>query len=360
MHIFIFILLGGLTLNALTSDTLREKALSKGLKPVPADYEKLRKMVDDPENPMSPAKIRLGKKLFFDKNLSKNRDIACAKCHDLDKGGEDSIPTAIGHEGRENPSHLNTPTILNTAFSKHLFWDARSPSLQDQAKGPMQASFEMASTPELIVERVRENPDYAPLFANAFGDTIQINFDNITKAIAAYEKILVTRADFDTFLEGDNDALTLQAQKGLELFIDLGCKGCHFGSAVGGQSIQQFPLRNYNSIIDLTSAYDDVNKKRHVTKISLNFKLYHPYPFENIGGFMGKDGAKKFRVPILRNITQGAPYFHNGIIKDLREAIFIMGRYQIGVDLNKRQIDAIEAFLQSLEGEVVDYDLDAL
>jgi cytochrome c peroxidase len=356
MRISLLIFLSVCTINAITPDAVREKALSKGLKPIPAGYEALRSLVDDPDNPMSREKIKLGKKLFFDKNLSLSRKIACAKCHDLQNGGEDSIPTAIGHENLENPRHLNTPTVLNTAFSKHFFWDGRSSSLNDQAKGPTQAPFEMASTPKMIVQRVKENPDYAPLFAHAFDQKDAISFDNVTKAIAVYEKTLVTRSKFDAFLEGNNSAINPQAQKGLELFIDLGCKGCHFGPAVGGQRIQQFPLRSYNSIIDLTSVYDDTSKKRHVTKIALNFKPYHPYPFENVGGFMGKDGNRKFRVPVLRNITQTAPYFHNGVVKDLREAIFIMGRYQIGVNLTTKQIDEIEAFMHSLEGEIVDFD----
>ncbi|OQX58653.1 MAG: hypothetical protein B5M52_05045 [Helicobacteraceae bacterium 4484_230] len=358
MRILLFLISVMLTAAAVAPDKLRELALSKGLKPIPSDYETLKSLVDDPDNPMSVEKIRLGKKLFFDKNLSRSRKIACAKCHDIDLGGEDGLPTAIGHNRLPNPSHLNSPTVLNTAFSKHLFWDGRSPTLRDQAKGPTQAPFEMASTPELIEERVKENPDYQPLFKSVFHEEGAITFDNITKAIAAYEKTLVTRSAFDDFLEGDDNALSPEAKKGLELFIDLGCKGCHFGHAIGGQKIQKFPLRDYNSIIDLTTVYDDKTKKRHMVNFAFNFRPYHPYPFENRGGFMGKDGARKFRVPILRNITQTAPYFHNGVVKELSEAIFLMGRYQIGVDLNERQIDEIEAFFKAVEGTIVDFDLE--
>ncbi len=343
---------------ALDSQELRQLAYDKGLKPSPSQYEQLKAEVDDPENPMTVAKIKLGKELFFDKNISKDRTISCATCHDITKGGEDGLPTAIGYHKLPNPSHLNSPTVLNTAYSKHLFWDGRSPSLRDQAKGPTVAPFEMASTPTLIEERVKENPAYRQQFSAIFGEDNPITFDTITKAIAVYEKTLVTRAEFDAFLEGDDNALTAKAKKGLELFIDLGCKGCHFGSGVGGQKIQKFPLRDYNAIIDLTSVYDDEAKKRRFKSLKLNFKPYHPYPFDNIGGFMGKDGTQNFRVPILRNITQTAPYYHNGVVKELREAIFLMGRYQIGVDLNDRQIDEIEAFLKSLEGELVDFDLD--
>ncbi|MFK5937531.1 MAG: cytochrome c peroxidase [Sulfurimonas sp.] len=344
-------------LNAASSQEIRQLALFKGLQPIPQDYHKLIKMVDDSNNPMSIQKIFLGKKLFFDKNLSISRKIACAKCHDINKGGEDGLPTAVGHNKLKNPKHLNTPTVLNTAFSKHLFWDGRAKSLREQAKGPMQAPFEMNATPELIVNRVKENLEYKQLFAEVFEGNNTITFNNITKAIAVYEKTLTTRSAYDKFLEGDDSAISKQAQEGLELFINLGCKACHFGPAIGGQKIQKFPLRNYNSIINLTSYYDDKEKKQHFKDISLNFKKRHPYPFKNIGGFLGKDDSKYFRVPILRNISQTAPYFHNGAIKELKKAIFIMGKYQIGVELSKEQIEKIEAFLKSLEGKLVDYSL---
>ena len=345
------------SLYAQTSNELRKLALSKGLAPIPSKYETLVSMVDDKNNPMSIDKIELGKKLFFDKNLSKDRTISCASCHDINKGGEDSIPTAIGYNKLENPSHLNSPTILNTAFSKHLFWDGRASTLREQAKGPAVAPFEMASSAELIEQRVSENSEYRELFKKVYAQEDAISFDNVTKAIAVYEKTLVTRGDYDRFLEGDDSALSKSAQKGLNLFIKLGCKGCHFGPAVGGQEIQQFPLRDYNSILHLTSTYYEETDKREVTDISLNFEMYHSFPFENIGGFMGKDGNKKFRVPILRNISKTAPYFHNGVVKTLREAISMMSTYQIGVDLTPQQLDNMEAFLESLDGEIVDYGL---
>jgi len=138
----------------------------------------------------------------------------------------------------------------------------------------------------------------------------------------------------------------------------MGCKGCHYGSAIGGQRIQKFPLRDYNAIIDLTTTFNEATKGRSVSQISFNFDMYHPYPFENKGGFLGKDGERIFRVPILRNISQTAPYFHNGVVKTLREAIQIMSKNQIGVDMSKGQLDAMEAFLKSLDGEIVDYKLE--
>ena len=337
-------------------ENLRQKALDKGLKPIPKDYATLKNQVDDKFNPLEKSKILLGKKLFFDKNLSRDRTISCASCHNIKKGGVDGKPTAIGYKSRPNPSHLNAPTVLNTAYSKHLFWDARAKSLREQAKGPSQATFEMAATPELIEKRVKENKEYTDAFKDIYGEDA-ITFDNITKAIAAYEKILVTRSRYDDFLDGNLSALTQQEQYGLNLFIDMGCKACHFGPAVGGQKIQKFPLREYNSIIDLTTTFDDTTHKRHFSQMSFNFKKYHPYPFENIGGFLGKDQTRYFRVPILRNISKTAPYFHNGVIKTLPEAIKIMAKYQLGIDLTKKQLDGLEAFLKSLDGEIVDYGI---
>lgn len=344
-------------LEIVASDLLIQKALSKGLQPIPKDFKTLKSQVDDPNNPITTPKVLLGKKLFNDKNLSKDRTISCASCHDITKGGEDSIPAAIGYHKLENPSHLNSPTVLNTAYSKHFFWDGRASSLREQAGGPMQALFEMASTPELVQERVKENPEYIPLFEAAYDFSDTMSFENITKAIAVYEKTLVTRGDFDRYLEGDESALNAKAKKGLNLFINLGCKGCHFGPAVGGQEIQQFPLRDYNSILRITSTYHEDTDSREVTDVSFNFEMYHPYPFENIGGFMGKDSNKKFRVPILRNISKTAPYFHNGVVKTLREAIALMSTYQIGVDLTPSQLDNMEEFLKSLDGDLVDFNI---
>ncbi len=335
-----------------SDDKLRQIALDKGLDPVPNSFEKIKKLFNNSKNPITLEKIKLGKKLFNDKNLSLSRKISCATCHDIKKGGEDGKPTAIGHLGRENPHHLNTPTVLNSAFATRLFWDASSPNLAHQAKGPAQAPFEMASTPQLIEQRVKENQEYIKQFKNIFGDDNSITFDNVTKIIATYEKILVTRGAFDKFLEGDDDAISTKAKKGLELFINIGCKGCHNGEAVGGEIIAKFPLRHYNGLFIPKFIYDG---KRSLDSVKINFNAqYKKYPFENKGNFLGKGSTQVFRVPILRNITQTAPYFHNGMVKDLDDAIQIMAKYQLGFDLNKEQISQIEEFLKTLEGDVVD------
>ncbi len=355
MKIFIAILLIFIC-NSFADSKLREIALDKGLDSVPNSFEKIKKLFDNEYNPITLDKIRLGKRLFNDKNLSLSRKISCATCHDIKKGGEDGKPTAIGHNGLENPHHLNTPTVLNSAFATRLFWDASSPNLADQAKGPSQAPFEMASTPELIEQRVKENSNYIEGFKNIFGNDNSITFDNVTKIIATYEKILVTRGDFDKFLDGDDDAINEKAKKGLELFINIGCKGCHNGEAVGGEIISRFPLRPYNGLLAPKFIYD--GNRRILDSVKIQFgKESAKYPIDTKGDFFGKKGTKLFRVPILRNITKTAPYFHNGTVQDLDEAIFIMGKHQLGIYLNKDQISQIEEFLKTLEGDVIDFGI---
>lgn len=332
-----FLLINLLLTVLLSSETLRKKALSRGLKPIPKDFATLIVQVDDKNNPMTINKIKLGKKLFNDKNLSLDKTLSCASCHDINKGGEDSIPTAIGYKNLKNPKHLNTPTVLNTAYSKHFFWDARASSLREQAKGPIQAHFEMASTPELVKKRTN------------------LSFEEVVRSIAVYEKTLVTRSRYDDFLDGNLNALNQQEQRGLNLFIDIGCKGCHFGPAIGGQKIQKFPLRDYNSILNITTTFNEDTKGRDIKDFSIGFKMYRPYPFENKGKFLGKNDERKFRVPILRNISKTGPYFHNGVVKTLKDAIKIMSKHQIGVELEKDQLGALEAFLNALDGKIVHY-----
>ena len=318
-------------------DQLRAYALSHGLAPVPKTYHEMLKVTDNPENRLSPAKIALGKKLYFDTILSRDKTISCQNCHLLEEGGDDNLPTAIGFHGLANPKHLNSPTVLNAALAKRQFWDGRAKDVEEQAGGPMQAPFEMNITPDLAVNRVAAVPEYQEAFRKVFGGegNESVTFANIRKAIGAYERTLLTRSAYDRFLEGDNNAIGAAAKRGLNLFIQKGCKGCHTGMSVGGQSLQQFPLRR---------ALGDIFKTE-------------PFPFLNTGGFLGKEGRRVFRVPILRNITKTAPYFHNGAVKELKEAIRIMSKYQIGEEFNKKQISDVEAFFKTLEGEIVPYNL---
>ena len=205
---------------------LIDLAYKNGLKSTPDNFKSLLLDLNVTAKELSKQKITLGKKLFFDTDLSLSRDISCASCHAAEKGGADARVTAIGHKDRQNPFHLNTPTILNAVFSKKFFWNGRSDTLQDQAKGPLQASFEMAITPELAEKRIGDKKEYEKMFLAAYGSN-EITFEKIANAIASYEKIMVTRGRYDSFLLGYTDALNVQEKKGLELFITKGCVGCH-------------------------------------------------------------------------------------------------------------------------------------
>ena len=321
-----------------SDDELRKVALSGNMLPVPKTYKELLKVIDNPDNPLSKEKILLGQQLFFDPILSLDRSISCASCHILKDGGDDNIPTAIGYKGRKNPYHLNSPTVLNAALAKAQFWDGRAKDVEEQAKGPIQSHVEMNLKKDEAVKRIKANKHYKEQFEKIFSDGV--TFENITKAIGAYERTLLTRSRYDKFLEGDNNAMSKEEKRGFALFIELGCKGCHTGMSVGGQSLQKFPLRRCKNLYDIECILS--GKK---------------FPFENIGGFLGKNAEQKFRVPILRNIDRTAPYFHNGNVKKLEDAVKIMANHQIGVELTKEQIKAIVAFLKSLNGEIVDYHI---
>lgn len=378
---------------------LRDKALEHGLKPLP--FEHLRKL---PSHEM----IELGKKLFFEKKLSKNRDISCASCHDIHNGGIDGLETAVGERNQPNPKHLNTPTILNAVFSKHYFWDGRSGTLSDQAKGPLQAGFEMASSPKLIVSRLYEDGSYEALFNEAFGSS-EITFEKTAEAIGAYEHTLITRSRYDEFLEGNLKALSFEETKGLELYIQNGCVGCHNGIGLGGQYMRKFPLlhhpiwsmTNQKTINEIREFYLEFLQNTKVPKEQrYNYLLEHlgiektqllrkgyfefydeeksyellsgvgcydchakrdfsidkatlkerAFIFKNYGGFLGKEKASRyFRVPLLRNVVKTAPYFHNGSVKTLREAVKIMLTYQSRKNVSNEDIDAITAFLKAVD-----------
>lgn len=326
----------------LSDDDLRETAMSRSMTPVPSNYKELLKVIDNPDNPMSREKIALGKELFSDTVLSQDKSISCASCHNLEEGGDDDISTAIGYLGRENPFHLNSPTVLNAALAKSQFWNASAKDVEEQAGGPIQAPFEMHMTPEEVETRLNQDQGYVEKFKALFPES-RVTFENVRKAIGAYERTLLTRGAYDRFLEGDNDAISKEAKRGMTLFMTKGCKGCHTGMSVGGQSVQKFPLRSYISEYIGLLFSDDIEIKES------------PFPFDNKGGFLGKDDNLRFRVPILRNISKTAPYFHNGSVEKLEEAVRIMSKYQIGDEFTPQEIDDMVAFLKTLDGELVEY-----
>ncbi|MBU0631562.1 cytochrome-c peroxidase [bacterium] len=296
---------------------LIQDAKNAGLLPIPADKKELNKLIDNPKNPITKEKVELGKKLFFDTRLSKSGLISCNTCHNLATGGVDGVSAAIGHKWTANPHHLNSPTVYNAVFFSSQFWDGRSPDVENQAQGPIQAAPEMAATPEHIVAVVTSMPAYVKEFKKAYGDK-KITFELVADTIATFERTLVTPAPYDKFLAGNEKALSKTQQRGLKTFIDKGCTTCHTGIALGGEMQM--------------------------------FGVVAPYKYAHIGDFKGnKDGMVK--VPTLRNITETAPYFHNGAVATLKEAIQEMGRIQLGVEITDKEAADIQAFFKSLDGK---------
>ena len=365
---------------------LRATAQSKGLKAIPNNYEDLLKMVNDENNPMSQEKIALGKELFFDAKLSLDDTISCSTCHMIsknaddkkiilnaitskkqpndmknanncvvchlsDESGTDRLSTAIGYKGATNPHHLNTMTILNSSLAKYLTWNGEIKTLEQQISNSIQAPHKMNIKADELVKKLKNDEKYINDFNKVFKDENQENltFINIQKAIAVYVKTLLTRSSFDEFLEGNNEAISKDAKRGLVNFMNFGCSGCHTGMSVGGQSVQRFPLRHFAGIHDL----------RPNLGSPPDFKIIdETFPFENKGGYLGRSNTQFFRVPILRNVTKTSPYFHNGSVDKIREAVEIMGKHQVGLNLSDQQIDEIVEFLKTLEGNIVDYSKD--
>lgn len=301
----------------LAKASIANKAINAGLKAIPTDKAALMKMID-PNHTITDEKVALGKQLFFEPRLSKSGIISCNTCHNLGLGGVDGVPAAVGHHWTANPHHLNSPTVYNAVFAKAQFWDGRSPNLEDQAQGPMQAGPEMAAPKTLVEERINSIPAYVESFKKAYGKDVKVDFKTITSTIGIFERTLVTPSRYDDFLNGNKKALTDAEKEGLNLFIDKGCTSCHTGIALGG-TMKPFPA---------------VGK----------------YTYANLGDFKGdKNGLVK--VPTLRNITQTAPYFHNGAIWSLKEAVQEMGRTQLGTDISDADASKIVTFFGALTGK---------
>lgn len=319
--------LAAITLNAAQNPAdMRALAKDVGFMAIPSDANQLEKLIkeyapDYEAYPTTKERSELGKMLYFDPRLSKSGIISCNTCHNLGYGGSDNIPASTGHKWSPNPHHINSPTVLNSVFNSVQFWDGRAAHLAAQAAGPLTAPVEMASTPERAAEVVNSIPEYVELFKKAYSDDVKIDFDLITTTIGIYERNLVTPSRFDAFLEGDDKALSSEELDGMKLFIDKGCTMCHTGINLGG-TMQAFEL---------------VNK----------------FEFANVGDFKGDENGL-VKTPVLRNVTLTTPYFHNGTIWKLTDAIKTMGSVQLGIDINDKDAKSIEAFFKSLEGKLPD------
>jgi cytochrome c peroxidase len=289
---------------------LDENTIKRFFEPLPAS------IIDEEKH---SALIKLGRVLYMDPRLSVNDTISCNSCHRLDKFGVDNEPTSPGHEGKRGDR--NSPTTLNAALHIAQFWDGRAKDVEEQALGPILNPVEMGMPSEAaVVNKLKTIDVYKTLFTEAFKDEKDpFKYENIGKAIGAFERTLLTPSRFDDFLKGDKNALNQGEKRGLRKFIHMGCATCHNGVAIGGNSFKK---------IGLVEPYETTDLGRYV-----------------VTGIESDKYA--FKVPSLRNITKTAPYFHDGSIENLDEAIRLMAKHQLGTQVGSGFIRDVKLFLES-------------
>jgi cytochrome c peroxidase len=263
--------------------------------------------------------------LYYDARLSKGQDVSCNSCHDLNKYGVDNQPVSDGDKGQKGTRNSNT--VYNAAGNFVQFWDGRAPTVEEQAKGPILNPVEMAMPDQKKVLAVLNSmPEYVEAFQKAFpGEKPPVTFDNLAKAIGVFERKLVTVSRWDKFLGGDQAALSDQEKAGLNKFLDAGCQNCHNGVYVGGSMFQK---------LGLAKPWENANDPGRfaVTKQEADRMV--------------------FKVPGLRNVEKTAPYFHDGSIATLEDAVSKMADHQLAKTLNKEEADSIVTFLKALTGEL--------
>jgi cytochrome c peroxidase len=293
-------------------------------------FQPLPQIAENIENPITPEKIALGKKLYYDKRLSKDETISCNDCHNLETFGVDNEPTSDGVDGQTGDR--NSPTVLNAALHFVQFWDGRSKDVEEQAGGPILNPVEMAiPSEEFLIERLSGIEEYQDLFAEAFPEEENpLTYTNIENSIGAFERTLLTPSPFDYYLNGDVNALNEQQKNGMVAFIDHGCTTCHMGVLLGGNMYHKFGI------------YDEYWEHTQSENID-----------EGLAGVSGEEAQKfMFKVPSLRNVEKTFPYFHDGSVEELTEAIKVMSVIQLDKELTDQQLADIGAFLESLTGEV--------
>jgi len=288
------------------------------------------------DNPTTAEKVLLGKMLFMDPRFSSTGTVSCNSCHNVMEGGDDSRTVSMGVHGKTGGR--NAPTVWNSAFHSVQFWDGRVDTLEDQAKGPVTNPVEMGvSEIEQAMDKVRAIAGYKPYFEKAFGKN-SMTVDNAAKAVGAFERTLITpNSPYDKYVKGDKTAMSVEQVRGMETFASVGCTSCHSGAAFNGPTLDigvgfyaKFPTfidNEYNKKYKLS---DDKGREEATKKAT---------------------DAHMYRVQTLRNITDTAPYFHNGAVNDLSEAVRIMAKTQLNKDLSGKEVKEIVVFLGALTGE---------
>ncbi len=292
----------------------------------------LPRQMQSEQNPITTEKVALGKILFYETRVSVDGTVSCARCHPFSLYAADGLKKSIGNGSKVNPR--NAPTILNAAAQISAHWIGNRKDVEDQAKqaitGP--PSFGMPSY-AAAEKRLRGITGYGPLFKRAFpADKEPVTIDNFALAVGAFERTLITPSPFDAFMKGDKTGLSAAGKTGLKRFMDTGCMACHAGAYFGGQMYQKFgALAPYWQYTGST----DIDEGRYAVTKNENDKYV-------------------FKVPILRNVEMTSPYFHDGSVDRLQDAVRIMGKIQLGKDLAPQEIGEIVALLKSLTGRIPD------
>ncbi len=289
-------------------------------------------------NKYSKVKVELGTKLFFDPRLSVDGTVSCNSCHNVMASGSDNRPVSVGIKGQLGGR--SAPTVFNAAFLSVQFWDGRASSLEEQAKGPLTNPIEMGMPDhDAVVSRVNSIEEYKILFSRAFPGPNPVSIDNLAKAIASYERTLITpNSAFDRWARGDSKAMPEAAKRGFKKMNEVGCTSCHSGIAFAGPKLpegqgffQRFPTFENNLYVSKYDLKSDIGRAKVTNKPA---------------------DEHMFRVPTLRNVATTAPYFHNGKVPNLSEAIRVMAKTQLNRDLTDADVKDIFSFLVALTGSV--------
>lgn len=276
--------------------------------------------------PLDVRKVALGKRLFHDPRLSGDGSVACASCHDLARGGVDGRQRSLGVRGQT--ADLNAPTVFNSVFNFRQFWDGRAATLEDQIDGPVRNPKEMASSWPEIIEKISRDEQYAAQFQAIYGG---IEAAHLRNAIAEFERSLITPGSrFDRYLQGERSALTTDEIAGYRLFKSYGCIACHQGVNVGGNLYQRLGVMNAY----FSGAADAAPENQGRARLTGRAEDRHV-----------------FKVPGLRNVALTAPYFHDGSVATLEQAVAVMGEYQLGIAIPPADTALIVKFLHTLTGD---------
>lgn len=297
---------------------------------VKALFQPLPAVAENTQNPTTESKVKLGKVLYFDNRLSKDQTQSCNTCHNLSTYGVDNERLSEGDDG--GLGERNSPTVFNAGLHSSQFWDGRVRDVEEQAGLPILNPVEMAiPSEEFLIKRLSETEIYPPLFAAAFpGDSDPVTYNNLKLAIGAFERTLIVPSKFDDYLKGNKGALALEEKKGLQTFINVGCITCHTGSLLGGNMMQKFGV--YDSYWNYTNS-DPIDEGR----------------FKETGNEVDK---YMFKVPTLRNVAMTYPYFHDGSVEKLEDALKIIAKINLNKDLTEEELKSIVLFLNTLTSEI--------